>query len=399
MDFELSDDQLALQSAASSLLESTLPISRVRQVADSGAAYDQDLWQAIAEQGWLGVDSSEEEGGLGAGAVEVAILAEQAGRHLAPVPFLETLLTRSAISEALTSGTASSGDVLGGVSLGEWVARLSRGDAVGAPAWSSDVAAVRARTNTRPKGIPAPGADTSGSDEAVFSLEGRPDPVVYGCDADVVVVAARECLDGELGEVGLFALAQARDSRPAPEERMDRTRRIAWLELNGVPALRLGGSDLVCSLTDRAATFVSAQMLGSANRVLEMAIQYAKDRVQFGRPIGSFQAVKHRLADMLVDVEGMRSIAYYAAWCVGQGGAESSTAASSAKIWCSDASRRVMASGLQVHGGIGFTWEHDLHLFLKRAQLDQVSFGDATWHRDRLARILRARVGSGEPLM
>ena len=122
--------------------------------------------------------------------------------------------------------------------------------------------------------------------------------------------------------------------------------------------------------------------------VLDMAVEYAKDRVQFGRPIGSFQAVKHRCADMLVDVEGMRSTVYWAAWCIGAGDADASVAASTAKIWCCDASNGVMASALQVHGGIGFTWEHDLHFFLKRAQLDQLAFGDATHHRERVAQLV-----------
>ena len=121
--------------------------------------------------------------------------------------------------------------------------------------------------------------------------------------------------------------------------------------------------------------------------------------MQFGRPIGSFQAVKHRCADMLVDVEGMRSTAYYAAWAIGAGDPDRSVAASTAKTWCSDAARRVMASALQVHGGIGFTWEHDLHLYLKRAQLDQVTFGDATFHRDRLAALLADRVEAGTPIV
>jgi alkylation response protein AidB-like acyl-CoA dehydrogenase len=140
-------------------------------------------------------------------------------------------------------------------------------------------------------------------------------------------------------------------------------------------------------------------MLGAADRVLAMSVDYAKERQQFGRPIGSFQAVKHRCADMLVDVEGMRSSAYYAAWCIGAGHADASIAASTAKVWCSDASRRVMASGLQVHGGIGFTWEHDLHLYLKRAQLDQLRFGDAVFHRDRLAALVRARVEAGQSVV
>ena len=161
--------------------------------------------------------------------------------------------------------------------------------------------------------------------------------------------------------------------------------------------MRPAAADL---LLDRAATLASAEMLGAADRVLSMTVEYAKDRVQFGKPIGSFQAVKHMLADALVDVEGMRSTAYYAAWCAAAGDQDGSLAASMAKAWCSDASRRVMATGLQVHGGIGFTWEHDMHLYVKRAQLDQVSYGDAAFHRDRIAvhAARAARLGSGARL-
>ena len=129
-----------------------------------------------------------------------------------------------------------------------------------------------------------------------------------------------------------------------------------------------------------------------------MSVGYAKDRVQFGKPIGSFQAVKHMLADALVDVEGMRSTVYYAAWCGAAADRDRSLSASMAKAWCSDASRRVMATGLQVHGGIGFTWEHDMHLYVKRAQLDQVSYGDAAFHRDRIATLLRQRLDDGQDL-
>jgi alkylation response protein AidB-like acyl-CoA dehydrogenase len=178
---------------------------------------------------------------------------------------------------------------------------------------------------------------------------------------------------------------------------MDGTRTLAWLR--GAPTKQIGGAGAAQALLDRAAVGFSAEMLGGAGRVLEMAAEYAKDRIQFGQPIGSFQAVKHRCADMVVDVEGMRSSTWYAAWCLGAGHADVPVAASAAKIWCSDAARRVMASGLQVHGGIGFTWEHDLHLYLKRSQLDQLSFGDAVFHRDRLAGLLRAKVEAGESVI
>ncbi len=175
-------------------------------------------------------------------------------------------------------------------------------------------------------------------------------------------------------------------------------RELGVLAFDGTPARFLGGEEAAALLVDRAATLASAEMLGAADHVLALTVQYAKDRVEFGKPIGSFQAVKHMLADALVDVEGMRSTAYYAAWCAAAGDSERSLSASMAKAWCSDASRRVMAAGLQVHGGIGFTWEHDMHLYLKRAQLDQVSYGDAAAHRDRIATLLRSRLEAGQDL-
>jgi alkylation response protein AidB-like acyl-CoA dehydrogenase len=187
--------------------------------------------------------------------------------------------------------------------------------------------------------------------------------------------------------------------RPPAEPAMDLTRPVAWLDLQQAPTRRLGGVELVTALLDRGAAGTAAEMLGGADRALSMAVDYAKERVQFGRPIGSFQAVKHRCADMLVDVEGMRSTAYWAAWCLAADDPDRSIAASTAKTWASDASKRVMAGALQVHGGIGFTWEHDLHLFLKRAQLDQLAFGDAVFHRERLAALLRPKVDAGESVL
>src|SRR5205085_4817547 len=178
------------------------------------------------------------------------------------------------------------------------------------------------------------------------------------------------------------------------------TREVGWLDpalLDGAQVL--GQGDVAQRFVERGATAYAAELLGAAQHMLDESAQYAKERVQFDRPIGSFQAVKHRLADMLVDVEGMRSAVYWAAWCIAAGHPDASVAASTAKVWCSDAARRVMASGLQVHGGIGFTWEHDLHLYLKRCQLDEVSFGDAAFHRERLARLLRARVDAGESVV
>jgi alkylation response protein AidB-like acyl-CoA dehydrogenase len=176
---------------------------------------------------------------------------------------------------------------------------------------------------------------------------------------------------------------------------MDVTRALSWLSFDRAPAVRLGAGALADGLLDRGAVGASAEMLGGGSRVLELAVQYAKDRIQFDQPIGSFQAIKHRCADMVVDVEGMRSSTWYAAWALSAGEEDTSVAASTAKVWSSEAAKRVMASGLQVHGGIGFTWEHDLHLYMKRSQFDRVSYGDASFHRQRLAGLLRGRLASG----
>ncbi|HEY2429909.1 MAG TPA: acyl-CoA dehydrogenase family protein, partial [Acidimicrobiales bacterium] len=326
MDFELSDDQIALQEAARDLLDGLSDPARVRAHLASGDPYDAKLWSAMVEQGWLGVALPEDRGGLGVGWVEAAVLLEEIGRHTAPAPFLPTLLAL----DALASGGAD-----------DWVGRLVEGSAVGCVAWSRSPDAVTAE----------PSASGDG-----WTLRGRPDPVIGASAADVAVVWT---------PTGVFAVDLGAVGRPDPVPAMDGTRSVAWLPLEDAPAVRLGDEGAATALLDRGAVGASAEMLGGAARALEMTAQYAKDRVQFGQPIGSFQAVKHRCADMVVDLEGMRSTAWYGAWAIASGDREASVAASAAKVWCSDAAKRVMASALQVHGGIGFTWEHDLHLYLK----------------------------------
>jgi alkylation response protein AidB-like acyl-CoA dehydrogenase len=375
VDFDLSEDQLALRKGAATLLDALASTGRVRAAADAPEHLDRELWSAMAEQGWLSVELPAESGGLGLGMVEVAVLCEEIGRHVAPVPFLGTVLVAGALQRAVAAGHVGADTVLGDRPVGRWIDALAAGEAIGTVGWSAaddDRGAVR-----RGDG---------------WLVSGVTDPVVFAPAADVVVTCAATG-DGQ----ALFAVVPG--SRPAPEPAMDRTRSVARLHLDESPAVRLGGVDAVEALVDRGATASSAEMLGAADQVLQMTVQYAKDRVQFGRPIGSFQAVKHRCADMLVDVEGMRSATYFAAWAVGAGEPDAAAAASAAKVWSSEASRRVMASALQVHGGIGFTWEHDLHLFVKRAQLDQLSFGSARTHRDRLAGFLRGRAEAGLPVL
>jgi alkylation response protein AidB-like acyl-CoA dehydrogenase len=385
VDFDLSADQQALREAAAALLEGKAGHDALRARVGTGAivgtlpgageasgsadadvphGYDGNAWDAMAEQGWLAIELPEDEGGLGLGLVEVAVLCEELGRRLVAAPYLPSVVALGALSDADAVVTAATK---------EWREALSQGSAVGCTV------------------VVPPGRISvlEGPSEGEVRLEGEAPPAPYAPSADVAVLI---CEDGtyavDLGTVG----------RPDPLPAMDRTRELGTLRFAGAPAVHLGGAQAAARALDRAATLVSAEMLGAADHVLSMSVDYAKDRVQFGKPIGSFQAVKHMLADALVDVEGMRSTVYYAAWCTAADDAERSLAASMAKAWCSDASRRVMGTGLQVHGGIGFTWEHDMHLYVKRAQLDQVSYGDASFHRDRIATILRSRLESGQAL-
>lgn len=385
MDFELSDDQVALRDAARDLLDGASAPAQVRRVVDAGGGLDRDLWQAMVEQGWTALAVPEALGGLGLGFVEVAVLLEQVGAHVAPAPFLQQVVALEALVRAVGPDAAAGEPVehrgRDDVALRSWIDRLVAGDAI------ATVAAT-----------PVAAQPTSGG----WRLTGVTEPAVYAPSADVAVVRGRDVTDptGDGVNVGdevlfLVDLSDSGEARPAREPAMDRTREVGWLRFEHTAAVPLGGRSSSEAFVDAGAVAMSAELLGASDRALALAVDYANEREQFGRPIGSFQAVKHRCADMLVDVEGMRSTAYYAAWCLAAGDDDRSVAASTAKTWCSDAAKRVMASALQVHGGIGFTWECDVHLFLKRAQLDERSFGDATHHRERLAGLLRARIESG----
>ncbi|MFM8238193.1 MAG: acyl-CoA dehydrogenase family protein [Actinomycetota bacterium] len=333
MDFDLSADQEALREGATALLDDLASPTRVRAHTERGDAYDAELWAAMCEQGWPALEVPEADGGIGLGPVEAAVLVEAMGRHGAPAPFTPTILAIDALARAGEHET---------------VAALLAGERLACVAW--DPAA----------------------------------PVPYAPSADLAVV---------VGADGVFLLDLP--ERPRREPAMDLTRELGWLDFDPGRARRIGDGAARERLVDRGAVLAAADLLGTAGRALDLAVEHAKARVQFGRPIGSFQAVKHRCADMLVDVEGMRSTVYWAAWCIAADDADASVAASTAKVWCSDASKRVMASALQVHGGIGFTWEHDLHFSMKRAHLDQLAFGDAAAHRARLVALLRPRVEAG----
>ncbi len=359
MDFDLSGDQRELQEAARHLLDDRAGPTQVREHLASGQPCDRALWEAMAEQGWCAVAVPEDEGGLGLGWVEGAVLLEEVGRHVAPVPLAPQLVTLAALT-----GLAGHDGLREG---------LLSGSALGAVAWTAG----------------ADGVARAGGPEAP-ELSGRLGPVEGATVADVLVVVVPD---------GVYLVDLAAVGRPRAQPAMDLTRTLSWVDLDATPSLRIGGAEASGRLGGLGALAMSAELLGSSGRVLELATQYAKDRIQFGVPIGSFQAVKHRCADMLVDVEGMRSATWYAAWAASTVEPGWQLAASTAKVWCADASKRVMASGLQVHGGIGFTWEHDLHLYIKRAQYAQLAYGDAAHHRSTLAAGLRSLVDAGTGVM
>jgi alkylation response protein AidB-like acyl-CoA dehydrogenase len=375
VEFELSSDQQDLAAAAGELLDGLASRDRVRAFVGGGTSddpgdradgFDRALWNAMADQGWLGVERPESAGGLGMGMVEVAVLCEQLGRRTAPAPFLGSILAMVALQEAGADAAVPDTVV---AEAEEWAARLSAGEVVGSVVWAAGPGTVVAR----------PDGDR-------WLLTGRPEPTLYASEAEVAVVVTEDAV---------YSVVLPEGTRPPPEPAMDRTRSLAWVRLADTPARRIGGAGAATRLVDRAAAGTAAELLGAADHALTMSVEYAQVRRQFGHPIGSFQAIKHKLADALVDVEAMRSSAYYAAWCLSGDDPEASLAASMAKAWCSDASHRVMATGLQVHGGIGFTWEHDIHLSLKRVRLDATSFGTASWHRERIARILQQRLAEG----
>jgi alkylation response protein AidB-like acyl-CoA dehydrogenase len=333
MNFDFSDDQQAIKRTAKELLADRFKPERVRELAEAGS-YDEDTWKELCELGWPGIFIEERYGGQGLGVVELIILMEELGYALAPLPFLSNaaagLLIQAAGSEEQKE---------------RWLPGIASGERRGAGAMVvGDVARL----------------------------------VPDAAEADLIVL----CRDEGVSVVERSA------AEVEPVATMDATRRFARVRaadageaLEGEPGPGIGA----------ALVALSAELTGVAQRAMEMAVEYARDRKQFGRPIGAYQAVSHRCAQMLLETEGARSGTYYAAWTADAEPESLELAASMAKAYASDAGWRVCTSSLQVHGGIGFTWEHDLHFFLKRARVDGLLWGSATQHRERVAEVSAAR--------
>ena len=355
-----------LRRTVRSFLAHHSPESEVRRVMATDDGYDPALWSRLGDLGLVGLAVPEELGGSGYGWTEVAIVLEEAGRALLCAPYFSTVVL--AIGALLNSddGQAQK-EHLPAIAAGARTATLAiTGDAGAWDEPSIEVSAVRRNGHWR--------------------LDGHAAHVVDGATADLLLVAARTA-DGP----SLFAVdgdSPGITRRPAPT--LDLTRKQARLELAGAPAELVGapgaGWEAVARTLDLGAVGLAAEQVGGAARALEMAVDYAMVRHQFGRPIGSFQAVKHLCADMLVEVESARSAAYHAIWAADHDPEELPVAASLAKAYCSDAFTFVAGQNIQVHGGVGFTWEHPAHLYIKRAKTDQLLLGDALHHRRLLAR-------------
>jgi len=379
MDIGFTEEQELLRDTARKFLDSECDTKFVRQMMATEDAVTPEFWAQLAGQGWLGIIFAEEDGGSGLGLVDLVVLMEEIGRAVMPGPFPATVLLGGAAIAAAGAPAARQ----------EFLPRISAGDA------KATLALTEPNARWDAAGITLSARETRGG----FTLSGTKLFVPDAHLADVLVVAARS-RDGSTMEDGisLFLVPKGTagvEVRLLPS--VDETRKLCEVKFANValPATALLGElhqgwPALAGVIDRAAVALSAEMCGAAQRVLDITVDYAKMRVAFGKPIGSYQGVKHKCADMLVEIENAKSLTYYAAWAVEEGEGDAAMAVSMAKAAASDAGRKVCAAGIQLHGGIGMTWEHDLHLYLKRAKASEIALGDATWHRERIARLMGA---------
>lgn len=314
-------------------LEKECTPASVRARWETETGRSPELWGKLAEMGLLGLRAEERFGGLGMDEVDFVLLFEEAGRVALPEPLLET----AAVGVPLLAA-------IGGDLAGTWLPRVTAGEAI----------------LTIGHGLSPVVADAHVADLLLLEREGA----LWAAPREAVTMVAQPCSDA--------------------------SRRLFVVEMDpgSLEPVARGGAcaELMAAATDRGALATAGFQIGLAERMVELAVEYAGQREQFGKPIGSFQAIQHRCADMMVRVESCRSATYYAAWAVANGAEDASLASAMAKAYCSDAYRIVAGDGIQVHGGIGFTWEHDMHIYFKRAKSSEVSFGDATWNRERVAR-------------
>ena len=377
MNFGFSEDQELLRDTARKFLDSECPTTFVRKMMADETAHSTELWKKIAQLGWLGIIVPEEYGGSGGNFLDLVVILEEMGKSLLPGPFFATVLLGS--TAVLAGGSAAQkAALLPTVAAGSLLLTL----AVAEPSGRYDAAGVTLA------------ATSKGSD---FVLSGEKLFVQDAHVADQLVVAARTSQGSSPQDgITLFLVdAKAPGVRISQLKTVDMTRRqchVAFQDVAVAGAQVLGevgkGWPIVRRVLDQAMAGLCAEVVGTAQKALDIAVAYAKERVQFGKPIGSFQAVKHKCVDMMVQVENARSLTYYAAWTVDENVPEVGQAVPMAKAYCSDMAKTVTSEAIQVHGGIGFTWEHDMHLFYRRGLAAEAAFGSAPVHREVVAQTL-----------
>jgi alkylation response protein AidB-like acyl-CoA dehydrogenase len=375
MKLAVSAEQIDLRDSVRRFLADRAPISRVRELMESPDGSDPKVWeQAGAQLGLPGIAIPEEYGGAGFGFAEQAIVLEEFGAALYGGPYLASAVLAATALLSSSDELARRG-LLPGIASGQTVATLAFTEDDG----SWDPGAIRLAAS-RGHGSGAGGSGGSG-----WVLDGHKSFVLDGHAADLVLVVAAAEPGLSLFAVEAGAAGLQRRALPA----LDQTRKLARLEFGSVPARLIGAAGeaaaVLARTLDVAAIALAAEQLGGAQRALDMAVGYAKTREQFGRAIGSFQAIKHRCADLLLEVECLRSAVRYAAAAVAEDSAEVPALAALTQAYASDVFFHVAAENIQIHGGIGFTWEHDAHLYFKRATASELFLGDAAYHRERLA--------------
>jgi len=371
VNFAFSEEQEELRRSVRRFMDDKSSSPEVRRLMETTEGYDVGVWKQMAQE--LGLQSlhiPEQYGGQGFSFVELGIVLEEMGRNLLCAPYFSTVcLAANAILNAGTDEQKAA--LLPGIASGETIATLAFTEPSGK--WDANGITLE--------------ATKSGSG---YTLSGTKMFVLDGHVANLVVVVAREAGTSGTDGISFFTVdADAEGLTRTALTTMDQTRKQAKLDFANTPAQLLGtagaGWPALSKTLDQAAVCLANEMVGGGQKVLDMSVDYAKVRVQFGRPIGSFQAIKHKCADMLLEVESAKSAAYYSAWAAAEDNDELPVVASLAKAYCSDAYFHAAAENIQIHGGIGFTWEHDAHLYFKRAKSSEILFGDATYHRELLA--------------
>ncbi len=376
MDFGFSEEQEMLRKSARDFLGKECPMTYVRQMMEDERGYRDEQWKKMAELGWMGLILPEDYGGAGLDFVDMTVVLEEMGRVVLPGPFFATtILGGVAITEGGSAALKK-----------ELLPRLAAGDL------RVTVAQLEPNARWDAEGVELEAKPAKGG----VTLSGTKLFVPDAHTADLLIVAGRAPGSRGAEGIGLFVVdAKGPGVTTTLLKTMDQTRKLCEVVLKdvSVPAERVLGQPgqgwkLLERVVDRGKVGLCAEMCGGAQKVLEMSVDYAKVREQFGRPIGSFQAIQHKCANMLVEVESSKSATYYAAWAVANDVPEAPLAAAMAKAYCSDAYRHTAGEGIQIHGGIGFTWEHDMHIYFKRAKSSEVTFGDATWNREIVAQLI-----------